>query len=540
MRLVLFPIPQGRQQQPLDPGGPRFSRNLVPLPWLSSAMLSPATRLPTPLWAWISLIAVLAGLWYVLWNPVALFLPADLIPAGQERVARATTTLRGAMAAARNPLMLLGGRASAYEAPWWTFIEVDGYVLPLPDQEIAFQAALAAAGFGLGDGDRILILARSGSQAAEVPPDASPASLFQRWTPDDLGLNPAVGAQATVRGWNRFLEPPASPPRPRFIVQRSIPFSLIDGGIGTTLSAAAGTVGEALRANGVVTYPEDRVSPDLSLPLVPGLHVRLERAHPMRVTLNDYVMSVRTHAPSVRDALAEMGVRLGLLDRVEPSPATAVRDAPRVRVIRVQEHDEYEQVMLPIESVTRTDSQLPKGLHRVEQTGQAGLLVRRLRVRIEDGAMVSRDVVEERLVTPPAAHVIAYGTRQHSGPMASLTVARALPGFHNTKQADSLGVRGVITAESTGYDAGPQSTGKMPGDPWYGITSTGLRAVYGIIAVDPRLIPYGTRLYVPGYGFGIAGDTGGAIVGHRVDLFYRTVSEAMRWGRRTVPVYILE
>ena len=100
---------------------------------------------------------------------------------------------------------------------------------------------------------------------------------------------------------------------------------------------------------------------------------------------------------------------------------------------------------------------------------------------------------------------------------------------------------------ATAYEAGFQSTGKRPGDKGYGITASGARAKRGTVAVDPRVIPLGTKLYIksvtpgmPDYGFAIAQDTGGAIKGMRVDLFMDTVWECMQFGRRPVMVYILK
>jgi 3D (Asp-Asp-Asp) domain-containing protein len=58
--------------------------------------------------------------------------------------------------------------------------------------------------------------------------------------------------------------------------------------------------------------------------------------------------------------------------------------------------------------------------------------------------------------------------------------------------------------------------------------------------VDPKVIPLGTRLFIPGYGYGIAADTGGVIDGNRIDLCYETRAEAMLWGRRTVTITILQ
>ncbi|GFP31998.1 hypothetical protein HKBW3S42_00304 [Candidatus Hakubella thermalkaliphila] len=73
-----------------------------------------------------------------------------------------------------------------------------------------------------------------------------------------------------------------------------------------------------------------------------------------------------------------------------------------------------------------------------------------------------------------------------------------------------------------------------------GITATGLRAAYGIVAVDPRVIPLGTKLYIPGYGQALAADTGGWIKGNRIDLCFNSLEEAIQWGRREVKVYVVE
>ncbi len=90
----------------------------------------------------------------------------------------------------------------------------------------------------------------------------------------------------------------------------------------------------------------------------------------------------------------------------------------------------------------------------------------------------------------------------------------------------------VIDMEATAYlptDGSPTGT-----------TAIGIPATYGIVAVDPRVIPLGTRVYIPGYGEALAADTGGAIKGYKIDLCMESYSQAMRFGRRGVTVYILE
>ena len=90
----------------------------------------------------------------------------------------------------------------------------------------------------------------------------------------------------------------------------------------------------------------------------------------------------------------------------------------------------------------------------------------------------------------------------------------------------------MLTIEASAY---------LPGDgDGRGITANGMVARRGVVAVDPDVIPLGTRLYISGYGVAIAADTGGAIVGNRIDLLMEDYGEAMNFGRRSVEVYILQ
>lgn len=87
----------------------------------------------------------------------------------------------------------------------------------------------------------------------------------------------------------------------------------------------------------------------------------------------------------------------------------------------------------------------------------------------------------------------------------------------------------------TAYTAGPESTGKRPGHPSYGVTASGERVARGVVAADPR-VPFGTRVWVPGYGFGVVLDRGGAVKGARLDVYVESVEEARSWGVRMLPI----
>ena len=102
--------------------------------------------------------------------------------------------------------------------------------------------------------------------------------------------------------------------------------------------------------------------------------------------------------------------------------------------------------------------------------------------------------------------------------------------------------RDLGTFTLTAYTAGPESTGKSPGHPAYGITSSGATAVEGVtIAVDPSVIPIGSRVYIEGLGYFVAQDTGSAIKGKRIDVFMNDLEEALRFGvKKGVRVAIVD
>ncbi len=100
------------------------------------------------------------------------------------------------------------------------------------------------------------------------------------------------------------------------------------------------------------------------------------------------------------------------------------------------------------------------------------------------------------------------------------------------------------TVVATGYTAGYESTGKNPDNPQFGITYSGVkvkRDLFSTVAADIDVFPIGTILFIPDYGYGVVADTGSAIKGDKVDLYYDTVDEVYnKWGKRTLEVYIVE
>ncbi|MFS0837073.1 3D domain-containing protein [Paenibacillus sp. 1P03SA] len=104
----------------------------------------------------------------------------------------------------------------------------------------------------------------------------------------------------------------------------------------------------------------------------------------------------------------------------------------------------------------------------------------------------------------------------------------------------------AVEVVATGYYSGIESTGKNPGHPDYGITKSGIKVrrdehSLSTIAADPKVFPIGTVLYIPGYGYGIVADTGGAIKGKKIDLYYETKDQIYKeWGKKTVNVFVVK
>ncbi|MDR6121818.1 3D (Asp-Asp-Asp) domain-containing protein [Bacillus sp. SLBN-46] len=100
------------------------------------------------------------------------------------------------------------------------------------------------------------------------------------------------------------------------------------------------------------------------------------------------------------------------------------------------------------------------------------------------------------------------------------------------------------TVTATGYTAGIESTGKSKGHPEYGITYSGVkvkRDLFSTVAADLNVFPIGTILFVPGYGYGVVADKGGAIKGNELDLYYETVEDVYnKWGKKQVDVYVVQ
>jgi 3D (Asp-Asp-Asp) domain-containing protein len=225
-----------------------------------------------------------------------------------------------------------------------------------------------------------------------------------------------------------------------------------------------------------------------------------------------------TQAHTVRDVIDERGIHLLNGDFVSPGLASAVTDGTRI-VVRTAI-----PVYLCIGRSTRTivtaDTTVGDVLRGARvRLGREDEVAPPLRsqlianetievVRVRTWIAPTRTILSSRVVYPSLARVAAQG-------------------FASAVRIAGSALHMIATA----YTAGCYGCS--------GITASGVRAGFGIIAVDPSVIPLGTKVFIPGYGRAVAGDTGGAIQGHRVDLGFDSESAAIQFGRRPVTLYVL-
>lgn len=284
-----------------------------------------------------------------------------------------------------------------------------------------------------------------------------------------------------------------------------------DGKNSMVVSTFAGNVKALLEQEGVELGPCDTVVPGLNDPIKDGSTICINRGFTVTIIADGKKRYVTTGPKKVKDILEVAGIVLGNEDVVRPAPEFQVEEETTIEISRVTKKQVVEEKKIPYQTVRQPDRTLEKGIERVKQGGIEGIKRQVFEVTYVDGREKDRRLISSKVVREPRPKIVAVGTMS----LAS-------------RGGDQFRYKRVITAVATAYTY----TGRP--------TATGIRPRVGTVAVDPDVIPLGSRLYIEGYGFGVAQDIGSGIKGNRVDVFLETREAALRWGRKIVKVYILE
>jgi uncharacterized protein YabE (DUF348 family) len=314
-------------------------------------------------------------------------------------------------------------------------------------------------------------------------------------------------------------DPPST--KHRVIVNRGVEVTLEQGGILTTLTTTAATVGSAILQAGIRLYRADRLTPDPATPVQAGMHIQLERSIYVIVKVDGHVLRTRTHRNIVGEVLADLGVTLNGQDFSVPALDSSIEEGMEISITRVSETIIVEQSPIPFDSVWQPDPEMELDTQGLLHNGEPGVLERRIRLRYENGQIVDRKVDGESVVIPPTNRVMGFGTK---------VVVRTLQ-----TESGEVEYWRTIRMLATSYSA--NTAGVSPAASYYGYTALGMKMRQGIVAVDPNIIDLRSEVYVPGYGIGFAGDTGGAIRGRRIDLGYDDKNLVLWY--KWVDVYLL-
>lgn len=404
-----------------------------------------------------------------------------------------------------------GGTITVQQARSVT-IEADGRVISLRTHAPSVAEILHEVGIAVKPHDRVMVNGQETKPKAALPASAT--------------SSPSGGLRASrLRArpeWSRRGKSLSAEIAPLHIVlRRAVPIHVNDDGVPTTIYTACPTTGEALRSEGITLYLGDRVEPSLGSPVSTGMHVYIQRSVPVAIAVDGRTIKTRTQRETVADVLAQETVALVGNDRVEPEGDVPIANGMAIRVVRVKEAIAIEQDPIPFETAWQPDDSLELDQQRLNQEGINGLTKRRIGVVYENGQEVSRVMEDEWVDHEPTTKIIAYGTN---------IIAREV----ETSEGVIEYWRKIRTL-ATSYSAA--TCDKEPDDPHYGITSLGWDMKKGIVAVDPRVINLRSQVYVPGYGLGVAGDTGGMIKGRHIDLGYDE-DNLVPWYR-WVDVYLL-
>ncbi|MBS5945606.1 MAG: 3D domain-containing protein [Peptoniphilus harei] len=277
------------------------------------------------------------------------------------------------------------------------------------------------------------------------------------------------------------------------------------------------TVGDFLKKEGIVLKNKDLVSPSIDEEINKDMKITISSPKSYHIKDGNKTIIAEANGYTVADVLENLNIKLNKLDRVSLPLDEIAKEGMEIKIDRVVVENIENKIEIPFETESRENKDMFEGDKNVITKGEVGQKTESLKNTYVNGVLETTEVLKSEITKDPVKEVVEVGTKK----------AAAAPNGKNAKR--------VIVMQATAYD--PSAGSK---------TAMGTRARVGAVAVDPRVIPLGSKLYIESmdgfasYGYATAEDTGGAIKGNRIDLFYNSNAEANRFGRRNVKVYVLD
>ena len=314
--------------------------------------------------------------------------------------------------------------------------------------------------------------------------------------------------------------------------QAATTYVITDGDAVTVHTTYASDPAKVLKEAGVALSADDVYTTES----VDGVsEIKVQRLQTISVYYGEQVFEVSSFGETLQELLVRLGILVNDSVVVSMPLDTETYNGMEVRVDTIGQNTESYTVEVPFETVYCDDPTLPLGEEKVLVTGKPGQTFCTANVSYVNGQETGRTVFEQTVLVEPVSQVVAIGTGEKVGEVNDQPIIGN--GVIVLPSGEVLTYTKKDTFLATAYthmDAGCDE-----------YTSNGTRVKWGVVAVDPSVIPYGTRMFIVSndgkyvYGLSTAEDCGGAIINKRLDLYMPTLEEAFQFGRRNCTVYFL-
>lgn len=323
-------------------------------------------------------------------------------------------------------------------------------------------------------------------------------------------------------------------------VMRAFNVDVVDGQTKKTLTFNEGTVADAIKAAGLTLSKSDSVSFSQNTQLEPDMEITIARFFNINIYLKGKKLTKEVPAGTVADALAYLDITLDKNDVVSVDMKKEISENMDIKIDTVTYKEISKKEDIAYNTVYKDTDNMYIGESSVETQGLKGERTITIKEKYVNGKLVSSEEIKNEITKNPVDEVILNGSKEYvsqvytnSGSVYTNESSNILTDVNGNQ----VNYTRVLTGSATAYYA-----------PAGALTATGRLARYGVVAVDPDIIPYGSIMYIVSndgqvvYGYAVAGDTGGALWAGTaiVDLYYNTYDECCQFGRRDVTIYVLE
>lgn len=257
------------------------------------------------------------------------------------------------------------------------------------------------------------------------------------------------------------------------------------------------------------------------------------RSNNIKLTVDGNTYEFSTSNKNVKSLLESKDIIVGELDEVSLDLEKQLEEGDHIVIQRVEHRVTVIKELIPFGIDDKPSSFLNKGIIKVSSNGQNGEIEKVLKEIIVDGKVISSEIIEEKKIKDPVSETRLIGSAESYIPSSSVPSN----GFALDSSGKPIKYKKMLNGRAAAYSAKAGAK-----------TASGLLAKPGHVAVNPQIIPYGTKMYIESsdgsyvYGYAIAADTGTALMEGKiiVDVFFNTKAESKKFGIKNVNIYILD